>query len=252
MNRRFFIQLSFKGTRYHGWQIQPNALSIQEIVNHALSTLLKKEIKTIGAGRTDTGVHARFFIAHFDMEDSIIIKKETIIQSLNSIIPPDVAVEDLYEVVPKAHARFSAMERTYEYTILRHKNPFLFELGWNYQQKLDIELMNLVGELLLNYSDFACFSKLHSNTKTNLCKLTNARWTSQPGKLIFSITADRFLRNMVRAIVGTMIDVGRGRTNLEDIKMIIDSKNRSKAGASVPACGLVLTNISYPVDIKLT
>ena len=251
LNHRYFIQLSYKGTHYHGWQIQPNAKSVQEIINNALTTLFRYEIKTTGAGRTDTGVHARMFVAHFDFAETLDKSKDKILRSLNAILPEDIAVTDLYEVIPDAHARFSAIERTYEYTLLQRKDPFQVELGWFYPYNLNMEQMNKAGELLLNYSDFTCFSKLHSDVKTNICNLVHARWTNEPDKLIFRITADRFLRNMVRAIVGTMIDVGRGRNNLENVKMIIESKNRRNAGVSVPACGLVLTNIKYPVDIML-
>ena len=252
MQHRYFLQLSFKGTSYHGWQIQPNAQSVQMMVNKALSTLLKKEIETIGAGRTDTGVHASFYIAHFDSDESFHSQhlKDKFLHSMNSILPYDIAIADIYEVNPQAHARYSAIRRTYEYTIVTEKEPFVNEQTWYTSQILDLQLMNQCAALLLNYNDFTSFSRLHSNSKTNLCKIHEAYWTAGPGKLVFKITADRFLRNMVRAIVGTMIEAGRGKIDSNYFKWIIENKNRKNAGASAPAKGLVLTNIEYPVDIK--
>ncbi|MFO7656599.1 MAG: tRNA pseudouridine(38-40) synthase TruA [Bacteroidales bacterium] len=249
---RYFIELSFKGTRFHGWQVQPNALSVQETLNNALSVICKEKTETVGAGRTDAGVHASFYVAHFDLSHEIATLNKSVIKSLNAILPKDISVTDCYRVKPDAHARFSALERTYRYTVLTEKDPFYNEYGWYCKQKPDIDLMNKAANLLFNYNDFKCFSKLHSNNKTDICRITAAKWEETPGKLVFSITADRFLRNMVRAIVGTMIDIGRGKTNLNDFDMILKSKNRSSAGASAPACGLFLTNIRYPVDIKLT
>ncbi|MBN2214237.1 MAG: tRNA pseudouridine(38-40) synthase TruA [Bacteroidales bacterium] len=249
---RYFLQLCFKGTNYHGWQVQPNATSVQKKVNDALTTILKKETEVTGAGRTDTGVHASFFIAHFDSETSFneLHSKLKFLNSLNAILPNDIAITDVCEVSPEAHARYSAVKRTYEYTIVFEKNPFLSDMSWYISRKPDIQQMNRCGELLLQYHDFTSFSRLHSDSKTNLCRIYEAYWTDSQAKMVFSITADRFLRNMVRAIVGTMIDVGKGKINHEDFKSIIEQKNRNAAGASAPAKGLVLTNLEYPVDIK--
>lgn len=254
MTHRFFLELCFKGTNYHGWQVQPNATSVQRVVNNALSTILKNDIGVVGAGRTDTGVHASFFIAHFDTEISFSMKqaKERFLKSLNAVLPYDIAIRDVYEVTPEAHARFSVLKRTYEYTIITEKNPFMNELAWYIGSKMDLIQMNRCAASLLQYDDFTSFSRLHSGSKTNLCKIFEAYWTEKGSKLIFSITADRFLRNMVRAIVGTMIDVGKGKTDTDGFKKIIEKKNRGAAGASAPAKGLVLTNLEYPVEIKKT
>ncbi len=251
---RYFLQLSFKGTNYHGWQLQPNAVTVQMMVDKALRTILKKEVQTTGAGRTDTGVHAGFYVAHFDSDESFrdMHAKNKLLQSLNAILPYDIAIADIYEVAPQAHARYSAISRTYEYTVINVKNPFMSEQAWYIVQELDLNQMNRCATLLLNHHDFTSFSRLHSNTKTNLCKISEAFWTDGPGKLVFRITADRFLRNMVRAIVGTMIEAGRGKIDSDQFIRIIESKNRKNAGASAPAKGLVLTNIEYPVDIKST
>ncbi len=252
MKHRYFLQLSFKGTNYHGWQLQPNAVSVQMIVNNALSTLLKKETETTGAGRTDTGVHACMFVAHFDSDKSFRNEqsKQKFLHSLNSILPHDIAIADIYEVNQGAHARYSAVKRTYEYTVVTAKNPFMSEQAWYISQELYTDQMNQCASLLLNYNDFTSFCRLHSNSKTNLCKVFEARWNAGPGMLVFRITADRFLRNMVRAIVGTMVACGKGKIDSENFRRIIENRNRSTAGASAPAKGLVLTNIEYPVDIK--
>jgi tRNA pseudouridine38-40 synthase len=209
MQHRYFLQISFKGTGYHGWQVQPNATSVQMMINKALSVILKEEVDTIGAGRTDTGVHASFFIAHFDSEMYLndIREKNKFLRSLNAILPYDIAIADVYEVSQEAHARYSAIKRTYEYTLITEKNPFMNEQAWYISKKPDLSLMNRCAELLPNYTDFTSFSRLHSNSRTNLCKIYEAYWLDYPGKLIFRISADRFLRNMVRSIVGTMVEV---------------------------------------------
>lgn len=254
MKHRYFLEINFKGTNYHGWQFQPNALTVQEKIEQALITILNNKISTTGAGRTDTGVHARYFTAHFDSDQNVfaVAVKEKILKSLNAILPYDIAIADIYEVIPAAHARFSAIKRTYEYTIISAKDPFAADLAWYLSYKLDIRQMNKAAEILSGYSDFTSFSKLHTNSKTNLCKIYEAFWKSDKSALIFRITADRFLRNMVRAIVGTMILVGKGVINIKDFAKIIENCDRSSAGASAPAKGLVLVNIEYPVDIKLT
>ena len=250
MKTRYFINLCFKGTRYHGWQSQPNALSVQQVVNNALSTVIRDEISTAGAGRTDTGVHARFFTAHFDSHfDDLAIRKTGIIRQLNGFLPADIAISDLYKVSPDAHARFSAISRTYEYTILRCKNPFLDEFAWLYTANLNVNKMNEAAKILMDNDNFTSFAKLHSNNKTPICKVEYAIWKETEGKYTFAIKADRFLRNMVRAIVGTLIEAGKGKINKNDFLNIINLRNRSFAGVSVPACGLALTDIEYPKSI---
>lgn len=249
MKSRYFIQLSYKGTNYHGWQIQPNAISIQAVVTKAFSTILKEEIEITGAGRTDTGVHASFFIAHFDSEKADLDLDKKLIFKLNSFLPKDVAIFKINKVVNQAHARFDATSRRYTYLIHQQKDPFLTEWSYFFRQKLDIELMNKACALLNDFSDFTSFSKLHTDVKTNNCKIAEAVWAKDDYKLTFSITADRFLRNMVRAIVGTLIDVGKNKITLDNFVDIIESKDRSEAGVSAPAHGLYLSNIEYPEEI---
>ena len=245
MKYRYFIQLSYKGTNYHGWQVQPNAITIQSVLNKAFSTILREKIELTGAGRTDTGVHAKFFIAHFD--SSVKIETKTFIFRINCFLPFDIAIQKIYQVSDSAHSRFDAISRTYKYHISQNKNPFIQEYSYFYNKPLDIEKMNEAAKILFDYSDFTSFSKTHTDTKTNLCKIHFAEWKKTPEKLIFTIKADRFLRNMVRAITGTLIDIGSGKMRVEEIRKIIESKNRSSAGYSVPAQGLFLTGIEYPV-----
>lgn len=216
-----------------------------------MSIILKEPIETTGAGRTDTGVHARFFIAHFDSSSNKLHHNQKLLHQLNKVLPIDIAVKRIYIVPDDAHARFDAISRTYEYHIILEKDPFYNEFAWHLKHKPDLRLMNKAASMLLEISDFTSFSKLHSNTKTNNCKVIRANWEEKEGKLVFTIEADRFLRNMVRAIVGTLVDVGRGKTSMDEFKGIINSKNRSKAGQSAPAKGLFLTNISYPWDYGL-
>jgi tRNA pseudouridine38-40 synthase len=241
---RYFIEFAYKGSNYHGWQYQPNASSVQETLTQALSLMLREPIELTGAGRTDTGVHARQMFAHFDSEVPIVFPD--LIKKLNAYLPKDIAVWDFYTVAPDAHARFDATKRTYEYHIHRRKDAFECHNSWLFTHSLDIDQMNDACKLLLNHTDFECFSKLHTDVKTFFCKLTHAEWTSHSDRWIFTISADRFLRNMVRAIVGTLIDVGTGKTSLTDLEQILASKNRSKAGFSVPAHGLYLTEVHYP------
>lgn len=240
---RYFIQFSYNGTNYHGWQYQPNATTIQETLNKALSVILNSEISVMGAGRTDTGVHAKVMFAHFDLEREI--EEQSTVHKLNSYLPKDIAVSALIPVHDEAHARFDAKKRTYEYHIHTHKNVFLQELSWYYQQELDIDLMNEAAALLLEHTDFQCFSKVNTEVFTYNCKITAAYWKSENDTLIFTISADRFLRNMVRAIVGTLIKVGLQKISISDFNTIIESKDRSEAGFSVPAHGLYLTEIEY-------
>lgn len=249
MKFRYFIQLNYKGTNYHGWQIQPNAITVQEVLKNAFSIILKEDIEITGAGRTDTGVHASFFIAHFNSSRPDLHDDRKLLFKINGFLPKDIALQKIYRVTDNAHARFDAKSRTYHYHIHQEKDPFLLESSYFLSQKLDVDLMNNACELLLSHTDFTSFSKLHTDVKTNNCKITQAFWTQEGHKLVFTITADRFLRNMVRAIVGTLIDIGKKKISLDDFVQIIESKNRSDAGVSVPAHGLYLENITYPDTI---
>jgi len=240
---RFFIKIAYNGSNYHGWQIQTNASSVQGELNKALSTLLREKILVYGAGRTDTGVHAKEMYAHFDIDHSF--DSEKLIYKLNKFLPEDISCFSIYEVKADAHVRFDATARTYEYWVSQHKNPFLTGSAFYFPFPLDIENMNNAATILLNHTDFSCFSKSNTDTFTNNCDITYAKWEIQGDKLVFTITANRFLRNMVRAIVGTLLDVGQGRVAIEDIQTILDSKSRGEAGQSVPAHGLYLTKVSY-------
>lgn len=249
MSKRYFIKLAFKGTNYHGWQIQQNARTVQEIVNKALSTIFQEEINVTGAGRTDTGVHASCFYAHFDLQNTEIKDSQKTLFRLNRFLPDDIAVYDLFRVPDKAHARYDATSRTYEYRITRIKDPFRREFAYHVFWDLDVSRMNKASKILFNYEDFSSFSKSNTQVKTSRCEIYHAKWTEQKHLLIFTVQANRFLRNMVRAIVGTLLEIGQKRADPETMKTIIESKNRSKAGYSVPANGLFLTDIQYPEDI---
>jgi tRNA pseudouridine38-40 synthase len=240
---RYFIQISYNGTNYHGWQQQPNASSVQETLNKALSTVLNCKIDCMGAGRTDTGVHATQMYAHFDCAE--LQNTTSIIHKLNSFLPKDIVVHDLIQVHDDAHARFDATKRTYEYHIHSFKNAFLQNKSWYFHQKLNVDLMNQACKILFNHTDFQCFSKVHTDVNTFDCKIYEAFWKQENANLIFTISADRFLRNMVRAILGTMVNVGIEKITLEEFQTIIESKDRNKAGFSVPAHGLYLTKVEY-------
>lgn len=241
---RYFIKLSYKGTNYSGWQIQDNAITVQSVVDEKLSLLLRQKIETVGAGRTDAGVHATCFFAHFNT-DYPIENCERTAYRLNKILPLDIQVFEITNVHENAHARFDARWRTYHYIIETKKNPFNWELTLFFAPKLDISTMNEAAKKLLSYSDFKSFCKVGSDNKTTVCKVTEAEWTTDNNQLIFKITADRFLRNMVRAIVGTLINVGIGKTTIDEFEAIILSLDRSKAGESAVAQGLYLTKIVY-------
>lgn len=243
MAQRYFLELSYHGGAYHGWQVQENALSVQQVLNEALETLLRHPVETIGCGRTDTGVHATQHFAHLDTD---VVLNERFLHSLNALLPWDIAVKRFIPVAADAHARFDATLRSYEYHIHFKKDPFRSNLSWYMRDKPAIELMNQSAEMLKEYTDFSCFSKSNTQTFTNNCKITRALWQETEHGLVFHISADRFLRNMVRAIVGTLVDIGNGNMPPEAIRQIIESKNRSNAGASVPACGLYLTEVQYP------
>lgn len=244
---RYFVEFSYRGTCYHGWQRQPNAKSVQEVLEKALSTLLRESMEVVGAGRTDSGVHARQLFAHFNTSQDF--EPEELVFRLNAFLPEDIAIAGIKKVTSEAHARFDAVERTYEYWVVKEKNPFYQDSAHCILRPLDTIAMNEAARILKDYRDFECFSKSNTDVKTFLCDVREAIWVSDGEKLIFTITADRFLRNMVRAIVGTLLDVGTNKRKPEEIKAIIESKDRAKAGASVPAKGLYLTKVSYPETI---
>lgn len=247
---RYFIWLSYDGTVYCGWQIQPGSPTVQQTLNNALSILLREELQTTGAGRTDAGVHATTFVAHFDTEKAPEeLDLQQLVYKLNRILPSDIAIHRIEPVLPDVHARFSALSRTYHYSICTHKDPFQFGRAWMFDRKLNLEAMQQAADLLLGYEDFKSFSKTNTQVKTFLCKIRRTGWVEEDGMLQFEITADRFLRNMVRAIVGTLIEVGLGKITPNDFADIIESKDRSQAGYSAPACGLFLKDIQYPPDI---
>lgn len=244
--QRFFIELSYNGTAYHGWQIQPNAVSVQECLDKALSVFFRQDITTLGCGRTDTGVHATQFFAHFDLPEGDAVHIDHKVGSINSLLPYDIAIKRIFKVEEQAHARFDATSRAYQYHIHFHKDPFKLDRSWLYKGSLDFEAMNEAAAVLMHYTDFSCFSKSHTQTFTNNCKITEAFFERKDNALIFHIRADRFLRNMVRAIVGTLIRVGKKEIGLSELAEIMESKSRSRAGQSVPACGLYLVHIDYP------
>lgn len=247
--RRYFIDLAYDGTNYHGWQVQPNGSSVQQCVEEALSTLLRQDIRVTGAGRTDTGVHALLMVAHFDVEDAIQDTAQ-LTDKLNRLLPPDISVYRVRQVNPDAHARFDALTRTYKYYLTQRKHPFARRYRCRLHHLPDFDLMNRAAGALTEYSDFSSFSKLHSGAKTNNCRVTHARWEREDEHTwVFTIQADRFLRNMVRAIVGTLLEVGRHKLSVEDFRLIIEQKDRGKAGTSAPAHALFLVDITYPDDI---
>lgn len=246
---RYFLFLSFRGTAYHGWQMQPGKHTVQGVLTNALSTLLSSHLNVTGAGRTDTGVHASFYCAHFDSVRDDLDGDAQFIYNLNGILPVDIAAGRIVKVKADASARFNAISRTYQYTITRVKDPFVADTAWLLFWELDIARMNEAAAILLNHSDFTSFSRLHGSNKTNICKVTFAQWHEEPGRLIFTISADRFLRNMVRAIVGTLIPAGRGKLSSTDFEAVLKGKHRGLAGQSAPAHGLSLTKIEYPGEI---
>lgn len=240
---RYFIELSYNGKEYHGWQVQPHAISVQEKINNAISTLLQEKIIIVGAGRTDAGVHASQMFAHFDTERSL---DNNFTYKLNAILPNDIVVYHTILVTNEAHARFDATSRSYEYRIWLGRNPFLLDTTWQLlYNNIDVEQMNKAAKILYEYRDFECFSKVKTDVNTFICEVTHAKWIQTGNELTFYITADRFLRNMVRAIVGTLLEVGLHKKTVDDFRKVIESKNRGKAGVSVPAKGLFLTNVSY-------
>jgi tRNA pseudouridine38-40 synthase len=269
--QRYFLELAYDGTHYHGWQVQPNAVTVQQKLNEALIILLRHPVETTGAGRTDTGVHARQLFVHIDVaapqppteeaprppEGGVEVdlqkgkgtmneKPKLRLEALNALLPYDIAVKQIIPVHADAHARFDATLRSYEYHLHFQKDPFKQNYSWQIKGKLDVTAMNEAASILLEYTDFSCFSKSNTQVFTNNCKISRAEWIDHVDGLVFHISADRFLRNMVRAIVGTCLMVGRREIEPEQIRQITESKNRSNAGTSVPACGLYLTEVKYP------
>lgn len=246
---RYFIEFSYNGKNYFGYQIQPNAVSVQEEMEKALSTILREDLKTTGAGRTDTGVHAKKIFAHFDTEK---ILDQDLSRKLNSFLPPDISVKRIFRVKDDFHARFDATYRTYEYYISLEKNPFTEDSAWqHWRRPLDINRMNEACKILFEYEDFTSFAKLHTDNKTNICKIYKAEWEQEGSELKFTVSANRFLRNMVRAIVGTMVDIGAGKLKPEDLRTVIENKNRNSAGTSAPAHGLYLVDVGYDFDLNI-
>jgi len=242
--QRYFLQLSYKGSRYFGWQRQPNAISVQDVIEKTLSTVLREDIAVVGAGRTDTGVHASFYVLHFDVSNEIQ-EPEKLVYHLNRFLPGDIAIQKIKKVNNDFHARFSAASRTYKYFISTVKDPFNTETCYQFTIPLDVEKMNEAAKTLFEYTDFTSFAKLHTDVKTNNCKIFQAEWERNDNKLVFTIKADRFLRNMVRAIVGTLLEIGKGKITGDDFRSIIEMKNRGAAGTSAPPQGLFLVDIGY-------
>ena len=241
---RYFIEFAYNGKNFHGFQSQPDASSVQETLEKALTTLFREPIAIVGAGRTDTGVHAKQMFAHFETE--LELESDYWSHKLNSFLPPSIVIYRIFSVHPDAHARFDATSRTYEYYIHTFKDAFIVDGSWYHSNPLDIQKMNEASAILLEYYDFECFSKVHTDVNTFHCIISEAHWKQKGNQLIFTITADRFLRNMVRAIVGTLVNIGLGKMEVADLHYIIASKDRGKAGFSVPAHGLYLVNVAYP------
>lgn len=241
---RYFIDISYNGKNYHGWQVQPNAISVQEKLNECLSTILGSKVDVVGAGRTDAGVHAKLMVAHFDI-DALNYDLFVLANKMNAFLPNDIAIYRIYKVKDEAHARFDALSRTYEYFLGQKKNPFEIDSAYRLYGDLDFAEMNKAAKVLFEYTDFECFSKSKTDVQTYICKIMRAEWQQKDDLWVFTIKADRFLRNMVRAIVGTLIEVGQGKLDIDGFKKIIESKSRSNAGVSVPAQGLYLVDIEY-------
>lgn len=246
--KRYFIYLAYNGENYCGWQIQPNGVSVQETIEKALSTLLRTPTSIVGAGRTDAGVHARMMTAHFDSEQEGL-DTTLLTNKLNSILPKDIAIYKVVNVREDAHARFDAISRLYRYYITLEKDPFLHQFKHKVFGKLDMDAMNECAKVLFEYEDFTSFSKLHTDVKTNNCTITQACWEKKGNDYIFTIQANRFLRNMVRSVVGTLLEAGRGKIGVEEMRQIIEAKDRGKAGTSAPANGLFLEDVEYNNNI---
>lgn len=246
---RYFIDLSYNGARYCGWQNQPNGISVQHMVEESLAKILRRKVAVTGAGRTDAGVHAKKMVAHFDLTEGV--DPEALKPRLNKILPPDIAIRSIREVNPEAHARFDALSRTYTYYVVCRKDPFDYPFSCVLARAPELEAMNSAARILFDYIDFTSFSKLHTDVKTNNCRIMKAAWSyeEEGQRFLFTIQADRFLRNMVRAIVGTLLDVGRGKLSPDGFRKIIEAKDRCKAGTSAPAHALFLADIEYPDSV---
>lgn len=248
---RYFLSLSYNGTAYHGWQLQPNALAVQEVLDKALKVVFRVDVETLGCGRTDAGVHATQFYAHLDLPAEIKVDQEKFLKSVNSLLPVDIAVLAVISVHKDAHARFDATLRAYQYHIHFQKNPFKTNVSWLIRDKLNLEAMQAAASVIKEYDNFGAFCKSNADNFTNICHIQKSEWEETANGLIYHVSANRFLRNMVRAIVGTLVDVGKGKILAENMHQIIKSQNRSAAGASVPACGLFLTEVKYPYINKI-
>lgn len=248
---RYFIQLAYDGTQYHGWQIQPNGVSVQEVLEKSLYRISRKNFRLTGCGRTDAGVHARQFFAHFDDGDITDQGLSSLMYSLNAVLPYDITVIDIFRVKEEAHARFDALSRLYRYYFSLRKDPFSRHYAASLFHQPDVDLLNEGARIIAEYHDFTSFSKHHTQTATNLCTIFSAEWTISREQLVFTIKADRFLRNMVRAVSGTLLDLGTGKISLDQLRSIIEKKDRSAAGTSLPAKGLFLEEVAYPAGIWL-
>ena len=247
---RYFLELRYNGAAYCGWQRQPDMPTVQQTLERSLTVLLRQPVEVTGAGRTDTGVNAAYYVAHFDCA-APVAEPERTVYKLNFLLPDDISVARMTPVADGAHARFDAREREYRYYIETRKNPFTRHATWQYYVPLDVARMNEAAEALLGEQDFTSFAKLNSNNKTNICRVVAARWSEGHGRLCFTIRADRFLRNMVRAVVGTLLNVGRGKLTAEDFRSVIAGRNRSLAGSSAPPQGLFLSRVTYPETIYI-
>ncbi len=245
---RYFIYLGYNGKPFCGWQVQPNGISVQQCLEEALATVLRRPCPVVGAGRTDTGVHARVMVAHFDNEEPLA-DPAFLVEKLNRLLPPAIAVYRIVPVRPEAHARFDAIARTYKYYVTFRKDPFNHDWTYRLHGTLDFDAMNDACQVLYTYIDFTSFSKLHTDVKTNNCRITHAGWKHEGDVWVFTVTADRFLRNMVRAIVGTLLEVGRGKLTIDGFRRVLDAKDRCSAGTSVPGHALFLADVQYPASV---
>lgn len=248
---RYFIELAYNGTGFHGWQTQENAPTIQEEIEEKLTTIFRKPMAIMGCGRTDTGVHAKQYFAHFDTEETLPISEEDLAHKLNAMLHIGIAINRIFPVSEDAHARFSAIKRSYQYRITTVKHPFETETAYRFNIPIDISAMNKACQLMLGEKDFGCFCKANADNHTDICTVYMAEWKQIDQLITFNVIANRFLRNMVRAIVGTLLEVGQGRMSLEEFQTVLNSKDRTKAGRSVPAHGLYLTAVEYPPEIVL-
>lgn len=251
---RYFIHIAYNGASYNGWQTQPGLPTVQQTLETTLGILLRQPVAVVGCGRTDTGVHASDFYAHFDVKEDgekCVMDSTGLVFKLNNMLPPDIAVYDLYEVAPNAHARFDAVARTYQYHVSDRRLPFRQGQYCRIWFRPDLDRMNEAARVLMEYDDFTSFAKLHTQVKTNICHLSEAHWDTVGDEWVFTIRSNRFLRNMVRSVTGTLLDVGRGKLSIDGLREIIEKKDRCAAGVSMPACGLFLTKVEYPSGLRV-